>query len=386
MRLWSLLALWTSVNARAEAPLFVAVPEPLRHMAIALPPEVRDALGARDWSRAAAGMSAAPSVALVVEDHDQAFVQAWALMQAGRAGEAGPLLDRIDDVSTAPLAYRSLLRATILRELGQVEAAFVELARVPTESGLAGRAAAERATGLAAAGRLADAQAAVLPAIQASDPVDGLAPALAVAARLAAAGSAEQIALWRRIWVYYPTSPEAAEATAGLVSAGSVATATERVQCAERLMDLGRNDEALATVAPVASLATSTADGCRVAFVRGRALYKKNVLSEAVAAFQDAGRACGVTPGDYGARVLYLVGFAEFRRGRMQESASAYRAIAELYPESTMADDGLSRGGLHVLSRARSRFHPRADDALSAPWPVAAARAALPLGGAHLLG
>ncbi|HMV65863.1 MAG TPA: transglycosylase SLT domain-containing protein, partial [Myxococcota bacterium] len=181
------------------------------------------------------------------------------------------------------------------------------------------------------------------------DPTPGNEAALLGRARLVGLDTPEAYAALRRLWTSYPVSDEGRAAAELLAQrhAERKPTDAERVARAERLMDGGMLDAALTTLSGVTAVpAVDTPDGCRYAFVRGRSLYKKNALSDAVTAFGDAGRRCGPTIEDYGAKILYLQGYAEFRRGRFPQSAAAYGAIADLYPDSTMADDGLSRGGI----------------------------------------
>jgi soluble lytic murein transglycosylase len=366
MRIWALVLGWTlcgpagaggappEAPGPAEASASVVVPEDLRHLAVALPPEVRAKIQGRAWAEAATAVGALPAPATVVERHDLAFLQGWLLLQAGRAVDAAPLMPLMDDVSTAPLAYRALLRSEIAQAQGDTEAALAELARVPDDALLVGRAAAQRAELAAAAGRLDEARAVLAPILARPDPAEGNAAALAVAARLAATAegprSEEAYRLWRRLWMWYPGGSEGSAASDALALwTDRGPTPAERVQRAERWMDLGSHDLAITALAPLAgALSTRTPEGCRAAYIRGRSYYKKNLLTEALAAFGDAGVACASSgvAGDVGARVLYLVGTAQYRRNLLSASADSFSRIADLYPTSSMADDGLAKGGI----------------------------------------
>jgi len=118
---------------------------------------------------------------------------------------------------------------------------------------------------------------------------------------------------------------------------------------AERLVDEGRSEEAVAALEGVVVPQAPSVDGCRARFVRGRALYKLNRLTDAVGALKGIGESCAAVAADYGPRALYLLGTAEFRRKQYASSAAAYGKLVELYPTHSMADDGLTRGGIAWL-------------------------------------
>jgi tetratricopeptide (TPR) repeat protein len=339
-------------QARAVEPM-VDVPDLLRHAALPLPTGVRDALRAKDWGAAAAGLRQMDVAALRgPEKADHAFVLAWVLLRGGRPADAAALLPVIGDVSTAPLPHLALLRGEVQHAVGRDDDALRALDQVPQDHRLIGRAVALRMEILAARGAADEAAGLLASLIARPDPTPGNDAALLGEARRLGVTSPGAYAPLRRLWTHYPVS-EDGRAAAELLTAHHAdrkATDSERIQRAERLMDGGMLDAALQTLAGVSTVpAAGTADGCRYAFVRGRSLYKKNDLSDAVSAFGGAGRSCGPTVEDYGAKILYLQGYAEFRRGRHAESAAAYGAIADLYPDSTMADDGLARGGISLF-------------------------------------
>jgi soluble lytic murein transglycosylase len=122
---------------------------------------------------------------------------------------------------------------------------------------------------------------------------------------------------------------------------------------AERLVEEGRSEEALAALEGIVVPAAPSVDSCRARFVRGRALYKLNRLTDAVAALGGVGESCKDVTAEYGPRALYLIGTAEFRRKSYTSSAAAYQKLVALYPTHSMADDGLTRGGIAMLEAGR---------------------------------
>ena len=86
------------------------------------------------------------------------------------------------------------------------------------------------------------------------------------------------------------------------------ATPEERVTRAQRFMDASRWADAVDAVgtAPFAA----TANGCRLAYVKGRSLHKQNRMSDALTALSPVGEKCRGIDDDAGAGALYLVGKA----------------------------------------------------------------------------
>jgi tetratricopeptide (TPR) repeat protein len=124
----------------------------------------------------------------------------------------------------------------------------------------------------------------------------------------------------------------------------SRATPEERVTRAQRFMDASRWADAVeaAGTAPFAA----TANGCRLAYVKGRSLHKQNRMSDAIAALSPVGEKCRGIDDDAGAGALYLVGKALERGKDWPGAAKAYERIPELYPKHSMADDGLALAGM----------------------------------------
>jgi len=351
MRGW-VLGAWLTVASVARADDRVEVPDALRHPAVALPMAARDELRARDWDGAIAALQAVPTANLSgPERADLAFLQAWALLSDGRPAEAAPLLPIIDGVTTAPYPHLNLLRGEVFHAIGRDDDALAALAKVSEDSRYFGRALGMRAAILQGRGNAAGLDAQLRALVGRTDPTPGNDVALLALAAQVGPSTEEGYAALRRLWSWYPLS-DAGKAGATQLSTAwpdRAATASERIRRGERYVEASMNDQALSALAGVTAPDASTEDGCRFAFVKGKALYKKNDLAGAVSAFGDAGLRCPPTLEDHGAKILYLKGYAEFRRNRYAESAASYGAIASRFPDSPMADDGLSRGGISLF-------------------------------------
>ena len=132
--------------APSTAPLRVRIDAPLRELAVPLSDSVLGHLRARSWTRAADGLVAMDSNSLVGDQKGSwAFVTAWSLVRADRAGEAVPMLPLIEGVSGLPQDDVALLAAEILRADGKLLQAVTSLERVPEHSPRYGRAAVVRA-------------------------------------------------------------------------------------------------------------------------------------------------------------------------------------------------------------------------------------------------
>lgn len=345
------MALGLSVVSAAE-PL-VEVPDALRVPAIPLTPVTLGSLAGGDWGKAVAGVRLVAREGLSAgQVADLAFVEAWALVRDGRAREAEPLLAAMAGPGTAPLPWLALTRGEVLHAVGRELEAIDALAAVPIDAPTVARAGVVRAEILRELGRTADATAVLEALVARPDPAPGNEVALLLLARFKGPGTPDANALLRRLWTHYPASAEASAAEELLArhDPSHPATDAERIWRARRAMDAGMSATTLKALEGVASVPPASDPlGCLYAYTLGRTHYKKNALSQAIAAFGDAGRRCGPTDDDLGAKILYLDGQARFRKGDNAGSAAAYGAIPELYPSSTMADDGLTRAGIALL-------------------------------------
>jgi soluble lytic murein transglycosylase len=86
--------------------------------------------------------------------------------------------------------------------------------------------------------------------------------------------------------------------------------------------------------------------------------------------------------GDYGPKSLYIKSSAQFRRKDFRGSAKSWQMLPDLYPDHSMADDGLTRGGIALMEagdlagaqalwrRALADF-PAGDTVPEATWRLA---------------
>jgi tetratricopeptide (TPR) repeat protein len=263
----------------------VVLDDVLRRPALALPSALRERLRVGDWTGALPGLLALPSPSEPREAVDLDALRAWVLVEAGRASEAAPFLDRLaSEESTAPAGWRWSARAAIHRALGDEAAAIEDYGHVPATSAHAGRWGLERARALIAAGRVGEADATLAPLLDRPDDADGQPEVVALAASLAPPGTAE--VLWRRLWTSWPASDAARRAReAGHPDlAGAPLTFDERLAVAEGLLaakQAGAALEALLVVDP--PVANGLEQEVRVAELRARATARAGASSEALA-------------------------------------------------------------------------------------------------------
>ncbi|MCO4743278.1 MAG: transglycosylase SLT domain-containing protein [Proteobacteria bacterium] len=323
----------------------VPIGDDLRGPALDLPKKVRSALAARRWDAAATGLLALGDERLA--HGDTAFVAAWALVHADRADEAAALLEALDKASLAPQAYVHAVRGEILREEERNTDALAAFAQVPPEVAVAPRVEVIRADVLKEVSRTKEAYAVLERMVERPDPSPGNAEALLALAQRAGAGSEEAYPLLRRVWVEYPKSDQSKAGWADLKSYGKAPTWQESARRAHVLMARGDYDSAISETEPLlAKMDANSLDSCRLVYVRGRSLYKRNRLSLSVGAFGDVASRCAEIEEDFGPKALYLKGLAEFRRSRFAQSAVAMTAIPENFSESSYADDGYTHAGI----------------------------------------
>lgn len=342
----------------ADADARTEVDPSLRALAWPLPPDAAEALRAREWSRAVDRLARVRVEGLSsAERLDHAFVMAWALVRAGRADEAWRLADPIRAGGTAPAAYRAVLLAEIERAQGRRAEALAALdgaGALTTRVGV--RAEVLRAEILRELGRTAD-ETDVLERLAARpDPAPGGSVVLWALARRRGLGSEEAYPLLRRVWAHHPGTDEAraAEAALGERYPGRKPTFAEALARAAARAEQGAWGEVLSVTEPFAARAAeASAEGCQLAYLRMRALYRRNELTAAADSLGDGGSRCVGLPGDEGAKLLYVAGEAWFRKGQFDAAAKAYAAIPTLHPSSTMADDGLVRAGIAHVEAGR---------------------------------
>lgn len=376
------VSLATPASAVEIEPL-AAIGPAQRGLALPLDEPLLSDLRRRDWPAALRRLAAVDLDTLVgAEKSDWAFLRAWAMVRAGQGAEAAGLLPLIEG-GRAPEAYVALVRGEIEMARDAWLDALEHLARVPETSVVYPRASIQRAEVLRKLGRTQEAFAIFEELAARPDPSDGGAKVLLALARRHGAGSEKAWPYLLRLWADYPGTPEEAEARRMLGAYPSKPGWQEQARRAERLMNAGDAKGAIALAdAVLAQDRGRTVDACRALFTRGRSWYKLNQLSNAVAGFGDAGTRCVDVEGDYGPRALYLLGTAESRRGRHLASAAAYRQLVELYPEHSMADDALTRGGIalqeagdlvgaQAMWREALERYPEGDTGPEAIWRLA---------------
>ena len=276
-----------------------------------------------------------------------AFVRAWALVHAGKAAEAEPLLDRLAGAEGVPAAHADLVRGEVLAAAGRPVEALEALARIPTEGPVGPRAALARAAALRKLERLPEADAVYREIAALPDPSPGVPEALLALARRAGAGSPEAYPHLRRIWTHYPKTDASTAGWPALKAYGKAPTWQEQAWRVYALMRAGHLGDARTEAAAVTPPAGDRSDAaCVLLFTKGRAAYKVNQLSASIQAFGDIGPRCTDASEDWGARGLYLKGLAQHRRSAHADAAVTLASIPTLYPKSSMADDGLLHAGI----------------------------------------
>jgi soluble lytic murein transglycosylase len=141
----------------------------------------------------------------------------------------------------------------------------------------------------------------------------------------------------RFIVVRAPTSDEAKAAATALetLDPAHPLTGRERILRAERFVEAGRTDDALAEL-DRAEKAPSPADADDVAWARAFALYKsRGRYEKAAAAFSRLAQ----KPGKREAEALYYAARAQSRADHDDDAANGYRAVARRFPTSSWADE-----------------------------------------------
>ncbi len=298
--------------APAPAPLSLTVDVEALTPALRLDDELSAALRNEDHALAARLLEAqAPGA-------ERDLLLAWSLVNADRPEEAAPFTDL-----EGPADMVALIEGRSLLARNRLEEADVALGRVPSDSPLYREALAWRASALSRAGD-ERAWALLEELVAAPDPADGSGEALL---QLAAHDPDGPWAM--RLWSHYPT-------LSGPEVTPDWRAATLR---AERLMERGDHDGALATLKPF-TITGDDADACRGNYTRGRSLYKKN---DKTGAEEHLKKAC--TDPDYGPKLAYLRARNAYRRGHYTTASTVYVAMTEAWPEHSFADDGLVLGG-----------------------------------------
>ena len=328
----------------------VVVPPDLSASVLDLPEALRTDLRYGRWDRVLDGLDAVDTSTLNGPQRGAlAFVKAWALVHAGRAKEALPLVDQAEGGVAVPEAWLALVRGEALLANERPEEALAALAEVPDGSGQSARAKLVRASVLKDLGRTKEAYTIYEELAAQADPAPGAPEALLALAARAGSGSDAAYTHLRRIWSEYPQSEASRQGWDALKAYGRNPTWQEKARRGYRLMRMGQWDTVISEVGSLQPPAGDRSDeACMLLFAKGRSQYKKNRLSSSIAAFSDIGTRCTDASDDWGARGLYLVGTAKFRRSEYTSSAQAFASIPQLYPTSSYADDGWLHAGISL--------------------------------------
>jgi soluble lytic murein transglycosylase len=322
-------------TAAEVAPLFPAGP---------LAQAVRDlAEGRADQAAAAFGRSRLPGAR---------YLEALALLQVGKAGEAAARLEGLEE-ALPDLADRiARLRAQALEQDGRPLEAVQALGRVGPGSLLRGDALLARARLLASAGDARAALDALRPLLSQAAPDDPSRPdqaaeALLLAGELRAGGSIPDPAAARldliQCWAAHPLAPAAPRCREALRSLppphGEPPPRADVLRHAEALLEANRNRSAIGELEDLLpSLAPGSVDACRARLALGRAYRKERRHPRAIEMLSPALAACPEGPGRQQALHALAASSAVAAPG---EAVERYRQLAREYPDSPLADDAL---------------------------------------------
>ena len=310
-------------------------------LAVSIDPALREALDEGRWSAAA-------DLALTLEPSpEQAFLASWCLVEARRATEAVALLDRMD----GPPNWVLTTQGAILVAAERPEEAVDALELVDLESPIGDRAGLLRAKALDGLGRTDEAREVHLSLIQREGPRVATVESLVWLAKDAGEKTPEAYPYLRRIWFEYPGG--SAETWAASILRRHHRTGPtdwERARRAERLMWRWHTSDALSeTRALLPNLEVGSEPWCRARYVRGRSYAMRWNAGAAVQAFGDAGEQCVDTEGDFGERIQWWSARMEGRLRHHAHATRDYAKLAELYPDSHLADDALLKAGEHSV-------------------------------------
>ncbi len=358
----------------AISPGLLAPPVPLSD-------PLREALAERDYEEAAQLLEDIPASQLrghAVGDH--AFLEAWAHIRAGEPERAVGSIRVVEGADHVPDAYLRLTLAELLLAGERPVEAAALLEDIGPEQVIWPRCALIRAEALEAAGRSAEALAVYEQLAGRPDPAEGSELALLALAKKRGVESPEGYALLRRAWSYYPDAEEIAEILEDLPGE---ATWREAAHRGEALMKRGAYSDVVDLLEPYRAQVTEVdPDACLFWYSYGRSQYKKNNITIAANVLSPWGERCGEHDPINGPKMLYLAGKALDRKKAYAGAAGPYLKIAEVYPTSSFADDGLLLAGIATqeagdLERARDIWaeqvarYPSGDMAGEGFWRLA---------------
>ena len=276
---------------------------------------------------------------------DHAFLLAWTGLRANKPDTA--LIEKVRRAENVPPAYLHLTLGELLLEDDRALEAVAELERVDAESLLWPRAQLVLANAYKKLERTADARRVYEALAARPDPSEGTPLALAALAAMSGPGSETSYPYDRRLWSAYPYTTEGQRAAGSLKSYGAFATWQEGSIRADAAMSSYKYDSAIALGEQYkGQLDDTDPAACMLRYAHGRSLFKKGSVTAAAPILVANGEACSGLDDDRGAKSLYLAGKSYERKKMWGTAAKHYARIAELYPDHTMADDGLALAGI----------------------------------------
>lgn len=285
---------------------------------------------------------------------EAAYVRALALLEASRPAIALQALAGLE-ARLPDLADRVLfLRGEALAGAGRTREAMAAWAAVPDASLLGPEARLSRARAAAALGEPAAALEALAPLLSRAPPADLSRPdlaatALLLAGQLHAGGARPDPAAARRellaCWTDHPLAPESSDCLAAAQALpaphGGPPAQEVLLRRAERLLDVNRNQAALALLEPMVAALPAGNDpfACRARAALGRGQRKERSHRKAIETLRPVVEGC--EDPDLRVRSLYLLASAASISGDREEAVGLYRRLAREFPAHSFADDAL---------------------------------------------
>ena len=305
------------------------------------------------------------------------YLQGLALQRAARLAEAAPLLERLAGDYPALADHCRWLAGRAWESLGAAEEARRAFAAIDPGSSLADDARLAEARALRRLGRWDEALSRLAPMAERrprSWGRDVAAEALFAMAELREQKGErrEAAALFLKLWSERPRSALSGDALKRAQALRAAPTAALKVVRAEALLNLHRNEAALALIQPLVESPPrelSAESRCHARSVMGRALRKLRRHAQAVEVL--APLVDGCAPDESWAAGLYTAGFSAAGLDTAR-AISFYLRLEEVLPESELADDALflaaglreRAGELHAARRLLRRLilrHPAGD-------------------------
>lgn len=280
------------------------------------------------------------------ESLQERYLHGLALHRAGKAKEAAPLLEALSG-EYAPLASQChWLAGKSYASLGMNREALSCFEAVDADSSLADDAVLAMAAALKRQGRFDDARKRLAPLTDrpaktwgrdvAAEAIFATAEILELQKKRKEAG-----ARFLEVWSRHPRSPLAQDALQRAQALKVIPGYRTKIDRAEALLSIHRNDAALALVQPLVDKTPKDlpdADLCDARSVAGRALRKTRRFRESVDTLTPTLESC--QPGSTWAAGIYTLGIAATSIDS-DLAARAFNALDAVMPESELADDAL---------------------------------------------